>query len=52
MAVKARSIGRALEIVEGHNPGRQAEVAFPIDQGAFLVREAALIAGMCNRGPV
>jgi hypothetical protein len=21
-------------------------------QGAFLVREAALIAGMCNRGPV
>jgi hypothetical protein len=36
VAVQAQSIGRALEIVEGQNPGCQARVAFPIDPRGVL----------------
>lgn len=49
VAVQARSIGRALEIVEGQNPDCQAEVAFPIDPEAYFVRDAAAIAGLVDR---
>jgi hypothetical protein len=45
VAVQAQSIERALEILEGQNPGCQAKVAFPIDPEAFFVRDAAAIAG-------
>lgn len=49
VAVQAQSIRRALEIVEGQNPGCQARVAFPIDPKAFFVRDAAAIADLVNR---
>ncbi len=49
VAVQAQSIRRALEIVEGQNPGCQAKVAFPIDPEAFFVREAAATAGLVYR---
>jgi hypothetical protein len=52
VAVKAQSIGRALEIVEGNNPGRQADMVSPVDPGASFVREAAPIVGLRNRGAV
>jgi hypothetical protein len=29
VAIRAKSIGRALEIVGGQNPGREAKVALP-----------------------
>ena len=48
VAVQAQSIRRALEIVEGQNPGCQAKVAFPIDPEAFFVREAAATAGLVD----
>ena len=49
VAVKAQSIRRALEIVEGNYPGRQARVAFPIDPGASFVRDASAIDGLVDR---
>jgi hypothetical protein len=49
VAVQAQSIGRALEIVEGQNPGCQAKVAFPIDPEAFFVRDAAAIDCLADR---
>ena len=52
VAVKARSIGRALEIVEGNYPGRQADMVSPVDPGTSFVREAAPIVGLPNRGAV
>jgi hypothetical protein len=39
VAVQAESIERALEIVAGQNPGRECEVAFPIDPETFFVDE-------------
>ncbi len=41
VAVQAESIRRALEIVEGLNPGRNFRVTFPIDPEAFFVRDPA-----------
>ena len=49
VAVQAQSIRRALEIVEGQNPGCQAKVAFPIDPETFFVRDAAAIGGLVDR---
>ena len=49
VAVQAQSIGRALEIVEGQNPGCRADVAFPIDPEAYFVREAAAIDCLADR---
>ena len=49
VAVKAQSIRRALEIVEGNNHGGQARVAFPIDPEAFFVRDASAIDGLVDR---
>jgi hypothetical protein len=43
VAIQAQSIGRALEIVEGQNPGCQAKVAFPIDPKTFFVRDTVAI---------
>jgi hypothetical protein len=49
VAVQAQSIGRALKIVEGQNPGWRANVAFPIDPEAFFVRDAAAIDCLADR---
>ena len=49
VAVQAQSIGRALEIVEGQNPGCKAKVAFPIAPEAYFVRDAAAIDGLVYR---
>jgi hypothetical protein len=48
VAVRAQSIRRALEIVEGQNPGCQAKVVFPIDPGAYFVRDATAIDGLVD----
>ncbi len=37
VAVQAESIRRALEIVQGQNPGRDVGVVFPIDPEMFFV---------------
>ena len=37
VAIQAESIERALEIVARQNPGRECEVAFPIDPESFFV---------------
>ena len=39
VSVQAESIKRALEIVEGHNPGKDCKVSFPIDAEAFFCEE-------------
>ncbi len=41
VAVQAVSIRRALEIVEGLNPGNDFRVAFPIDPETFFVEDSA-----------
>ena len=37
VAVQSESIRRAVQIVEGQNPGCEARVTFPIDPEAFFV---------------
>jgi hypothetical protein len=49
VAVQAESIRRALEIVEGMNPGREIKVAFPIDPESFFVEELAAVAGQIEQ---
>ena len=39
VSVQAESIERALEIVEGRNPGKDCKVRFPIDAEAFFSKE-------------
>jgi hypothetical protein len=40
VAIQAESIERALEIVARQNPGKECEVAFPIDPGTFFVDDS------------
>ena len=40
VAIQAESIERALEIVARQNPGKECEVAFPIDPEAFFVDDS------------
>ena len=40
VAVEAESIERALEIVARQNPGKECEVAFPIDPERFFVKDS------------
>jgi hypothetical protein len=40
VSIQAESIERALEIVARQNPGRECEVAFPIDPETFFVDDA------------
>lgn len=49
VAVQAESIRRALEIVEGLNPGRDFRVTFPIDPETFFVKDPAAKAGLIER---
>ena len=49
VAVQAESIRRALEIVEGMNPGRELKVAFPIEPESFFVEEPAAVDGQIER---
>ena len=44
LAVRAKSIGRALEIVGSQNTGYQAKMTFPTDPKAFFGRGAAMTA--------
>ena len=39
VSVQAQSIERALEIVQGQNPGKDCKVRFPIDAEPFFVEE-------------
>ena len=39
VAIQAESIEQALEIVARQNPGKECEVAFPIDPETFFVDE-------------
>ena len=48
-AVQAESIRRALEIVEGMNPGKEIKVTFPIDPESFFVEESAAVAGQIEQ---
>ena len=41
VAVQAESIRRALEIVQGQNPGRDVGVLFPIDPETFFAGDRA-----------
>ncbi len=49
VAVQAESIRRALEIVEGMNPGREIKVTFPNDPESFFVGELAAVAGQIEQ---
>ncbi len=49
VAVQADSIRRALEIVEGMNPGRELKVTFPIDPESFFAEEPAAGARQIER---
>ena len=42
VAIQAESIERALEIAARRNPGRECEVAFPIDPETFFVRDSVV----------
>ena len=39
VAIQAESIERALEIAARQNPGKECEVAFPIDPETFFVED-------------
>ncbi len=43
VAVQAESIRRALEIVQGQNPGRDVGVVFPIDPEMFFAGDRGAI---------
>ena len=45
VTTQAESIERALEIVERQNPGKECEVAFPIDPETFFVDDSAATVG-------
>ncbi len=49
VAVQAESIRRALEIVQGLNPGSGLRVTFPIDPETFFVKDSAAKAGLIER---
>ena len=49
VAVQAENIRRALEIVEGMNPGGGIKVTFPIDPESFFVEEPAAAAGQIEQ---
>ena len=49
VAVQAKSIERALEIVERQNPGYEARVAFPIDPEVFFVGDTAAVTEPVNQ---
>jgi len=40
VAIQAENIERALEIVARQNPGKECEVAFPIDPEPFFVEDS------------
>ena len=42
VSVQARSIERALELVERLNPGKGCKVRFPIDAEAFFIDEGVV----------
>ena len=49
VAVQAESIQRAVEIVEGLNPGADFRVTFPIDPETFFVEDSAAATGLIGQ---
>jgi len=49
VAVQAKSIKRALEIVESQNPSCAAKVVFPIEPEEFYVGDTTVTAESLNR---
>jgi hypothetical protein len=49
VAVQAESIQRAVEIVEGLNPGSDFRVTFPLDPETFFVEDPAARAGLIDQ---
>lgn len=49
VSVRAESIRRALELVEGLNPGGEYRVAFPIEPEAYFVKDSAAAPGLIGR---
>ena len=49
VAVQAESIQRAVEIVEGLNPGADFRVTFPIDPETFFVEDHAAATGLIGQ---
>ena len=49
VAVQAESIQRAVEIVEGLNPGGDFRVTFPIDPETFFVEDPTAGAGLIGQ---
>jgi hypothetical protein len=45
VAIQAESIERALEIVVRQYPGKECEVAFPIDPETFFVGDSVAMVG-------
>ena len=45
VAIQAESIERALQIVARLNPGKECEVAFPIDPETFFVEDPVATVG-------
>ncbi len=45
VSVQAQSIERALEIVQGQNPGKDCKASFPIDTEAFFEEDSAAKVG-------
>jgi hypothetical protein len=49
VAVQAESIHRAVEIVQGLNPGSDFRVTFPLDPETFFVEDPAASAGLIGQ---
>ena len=49
VAVQAESIQRALEIVEGLDPGSDFKVTFPIDPETFFIKDPAAMVERIER---
>ncbi len=49
VAVQARSIRRALSLVEGRFPGKKCRLKFPIEPECFFVDGASARAGMLEQ---
>ena len=45
VAIQAESIEQALEIAARQNPGKECEVAFPIDPETFFVGDSVAMVG-------
>ncbi len=49
VAIRAKNIGRALEIVGSQSTGREVKIRWPTNPEAFYVREAGMMVGALDR---